>query len=322
MNLRYIRITAALSVVALLGTACGGAGGDGDLTELRYMVPNAAGSGWDMTARTAAQAMEEEDIVERVDVFNVDGANGAVGLARLIEEEGNGALIMQMGFGLVAATVSQDSTVTFDDTTPIAKLIDDYLAVIVPADSPYQNLDDLIADWQGNPGLNVGGGSAIGGADHLAPLLIAEANGIDRTAVKYVTFGGSGVVPAVLGGQVDFAVTSAADVPELAEAGEVRILATTGPERFEGLPDVPTLIEEGTDVEVANWRGVVAPPELDEDQVNAIIEAFDEMYASAPWKEALERNGWIDAYMTGDEFGDYLNSQREQISEALVGLDS
>ncbi|QDO89823.1 tripartite tricarboxylate transporter substrate binding protein [Ornithinimicrobium ciconiae] len=322
-NLSRARMLTMLLAVTLASTACsGGASEDGELTELRYMVPNAAGSGWDMTARTAAAAMEGEGSLNRVDVFNVDGANGTVGLARLVDDDGNGELVMQMGFGLVAATVSQESAITFSDTTPVAKLIDDYLAVTVPADSEFEDLESLIAAWQAEPNLKIGGGSAIGGADHLAPLLIAEANGISRTDVNYVTFGGSGVLPAVLGGQVDFAFTSAADVGELVEAGELRVLATTGPTRYEGLPDVPTLSEAGTEVEVANWRGVVAPPDLEDAEIEALIAAFDEVHASDHWQTAMERNGWIDAYMTGDEFSAYLEDQQAQISVALEGLDS
>ena len=315
--------TLSATLVGLAAVGCSGAsesGGD-QLDQFRYMVPNSAGSGWDTTARTAAKIMEEEDLVKRVDVFNVDGANGTVGLARLTDDAGNGELAMQMGFGLVAATISQGSSNTFDNTTPLVKLLDEYLAVVVPKDSPINDYDDLIVAWKQNPRLNVGGGSAIGGADNVASLRMAEANGIPRDQVNYVTFGGSGVLPAVLGNQVEFAVMSAADVVEQVNAGELKAIAVTSGERFDSLPEVPTLTECGIDVVVANWRGVVAPPGITDEQKQRLIGAFDEMHQTQAWKDAVDRNGWVDAFMSGDEFSTYLDEQATQIQQAVEGVN-
>lgn len=160
---KALTLTAAGAAVSLVAACSGGSGasgaggGDGQLGQFRYLVPNSAGSGWDTTARTAAKIMEDDGLATRIDVFNVDGANGTVGLSRLVDEKANGELVMQMGFGLVAATVSQNSPVTFADTTPIVKLLDEYLAVVVPGNSPINNYDDLAAAWKANHRLNVGG---------------------------------------------------------------------------------------------------------------------------------------------------------------------
>lgn len=315
--------TLSATVVGLAAAGCSGTSDTGSdaLDQFRYMVPNSAGSGWDTTARTAAKIMEEDDLVTRVDVFNVDGANGTVGLARLTDDAGNGELVMQMGFGLVAATISQGSSNSFDNTTPLVKLLDEYLAVVVPKDSPINDYDDLIAVWKQNPRLNVGGGSAIGGADNVASLRMAEANGIPRDQVNYVTFGGSGVLPAVLGNQVEFAVMSAADVVEQVNAGELKAIAVTSGERFDSLPEVPTLTECGIDVVVANWRGVVAPPGITDEERQRMIDAFDQMHQSQAWKEAVDRNGWVDAFMAGDDFSSYLDEQATQIEQAVAGVN-
>ncbi|OZC57057.1 hypothetical protein CH289_03940 [Rhodococcus sp. RS1C4] len=316
---RTVLIAAALTI-SLTTAGCAGGGSASGSDQLRYMVPNAAGSGWDNTARTAAKIMEEDEIAQRIDVLNVEGANGTVGLARIVADEGNASMVMQMGYGLVAATVSQDAAGEFEKTTPIAKLLDEYLAVVVPADSPFDTFDDLVAAWKDNPRLNAGGGSAIGGADHIATLLAADANGIDRTDINYVSFGG-GLLPAVLGGQVDFAITSAADSVEQIEAGKLKALGVTGPERLDSLPDVATLTELGTDVVVANWRGVVAPGGLDDEQTQQLVDKFDQMHQTQAWKDAVERNGWIDAYMPGAEFASYIAEQSAQIETALEGTN-
>lgn len=317
------RIGIASMALALVtgATACSGSSASEDSDQLRYMVPNAPGSGWDLTARTAAKAMEDAEVLSQVEVFNVDGANGTVGLARLASEKGNAEMVMQMGLGLVAATVTQDSKATLDDTTPIAKLIDDYEVVVVKADSEYETIEDLTAAWTDDPSLSIGGGSAIGGADHITPLLIAAELGIDNSEVNYVTFGGGGILPAILGGQVDFAVTSIGDAAEQVKAGELRALAVSGPERYESLPDVPTLTESGIDVEFANWRGVVAPPELTDAETDALIAYFDELHESPEWEKAVETNGWSDQYISGDEFTSYIKEQEEQVSTALEGVE-
>jgi putative tricarboxylic transport membrane protein len=312
-------VSATTVVLAAVGCSGGPTASGDQLDQFRYMVPNSAGSGWDTTARTAAKIMEDDDIVNRVDVFNVDGANGTVGLSRLTDDPGNGELVMQMGFGLVAATISQGSTNTFDNTTPLVKLLDEYLAVVVPGDSPINDYDDLVAAWKQNPRLNVGGGSAIGGADNVATLRMAEVNGIARNQVNYVSFGGSGILPAVLGKQVEFAVTSAADVVEQVTARELKAIAVTGSERFDSLPEVRTLTECGIDVVVANWRGVVAPPGIDDAARQRLIDAFDDMHQSQAWKDAVDRNGWVDAFMSGDEFATYLDDQAAQIKQAVNG---
>ena len=313
---------AAMALALVTGaTACSGSNASEDADQLRYMVPNAPGSGWDLTARTAAKGMEDAGVLSQVEVFNVDGANGTVGLARLASEKGNAEMVMQMGLGLVAATITQDSKATFDDTTPIAKLIDDYEVVVVKADSEYETIEDLTTAWTDDPSLSIGGGSAIGGADHITPLLIAAELGIDNSDVNYVTFGGGGILPAILGGQVDFAVTSIGDAVEQVKAGELRALAVSGPDRYETLPDVPTLTESGIAVEFANWRGVVAPPELSDAETDGLIAYFEDLHDSAEWAKAVETNGWSDEYLTGDEFASYIEEQEEQVSTALEGVE-
>ena len=318
-----VRRGAAVGAVFLALTACGnaGAGGDDTIGTLRFMVPNAAGSGWDTTARTAAEAMESAKLVNRADVFNVDGANGTVGLARLVNEQGNGEMIMQMGLVLVAATHTQNSQVTLADATPIAKLVEEYELVIVPADSPYRTVGDLVAAWKADPAkFPIGGGSSPGGADHLTPMLMAEAVGIAPRQTNYVSFGGGGLLPAVLGGQVAFGVTGAGDGVEQVRAGEVRALAVSGGKRLPALPDVPTLKESGVDVEFSNWRGVVAPPGLEPAERDALTKLVADLHASPQWQEAVERNGWTDAYVSGDQYAAFIKQQDDEVGGVLTDL--
>jgi putative tricarboxylic transport membrane protein len=324
------KLTVGAVAAGLVLTGCGttaeggsasGSAGDGPISGLRFMVPNSAGSGYDTTARVVAQVMEDQELAEGIEVFNLEGAGGTVGLQRLVNEDGNDKMLMQMGLGVVGASYTNQSEATLEDTTPIAKLIEESEAIVVPADSPYETLDDLITAWKADPGgVPVGGASNPGGPDHLTPMLLAQAVDLDPTTVNYVAYDGGGeLLAAILGSQIAFGATGIGEVAEQAASGEVRILAVTSENAVEGV-DAPTLTEEGVDLVFTNWRGIVAPPGLEDDQTQAFIDAVTEMHDSEGWQAALEENGWTDAFMTGDEFSAFLAEESERVQTVLSEL--
>ena len=303
------------------GSAAGGGTDEGPVSGLRLLVPNSPGSGYDTTARAAAKAMEDADLATGIETFNVEGAGGTVGLQRLVNEEGNAELLMQMGLGVVGAQYSNESEATLDQTTPIAKLIEEAEAIVVPADSPYQSLDQLIEAWSADPGnVPVGGASNPGGPDHLTPMLLAQEVGVKPGDVNYVPYDGGGeLLAGILGGQIAFGATGVGEVAEQAAAGEVRILGVTTEEPVEGV-DAPTLTEEGIDLVFTNWRGIVAAPGLSEEETQRHIDLVTEMHDSEGWQQALEDNGWTDAFQTGDEFAGFLQSESERVQSVLGEL--
>src|SRR4051794_11563719 len=270
-SMRKLALGAVAAGLVLTGcgtTAAGGSASDsggnsGPISGLRVMVPNSPGSGYDTTAREWVQVMEDEKLADNVEGFNLEGAGGTVGLQRLVNEKGNGDLLMQMGLGVVGAQYSNQSEATLDQTTPIAKLIEESEAIVVPADSPYKTLDDLVTAWKANPGdTPVGGASNPGGPDHLTPMLLAQEVGVTPTDVNYIAYDGGGeLLAGILGGDVAFAATGVGEVTESADAGKVRILAVTSEEPVDGV-DAPTLKDEGVDLVFTNWRGIVAAPDI------------------------------------------------------------
>jgi putative tricarboxylic transport membrane protein len=327
-SLRKLTLGAVAAGLVLTGcgtTAEGGSasdgGNDGPITGLRFMVPNSPGSGYDTTARAVAAVMEDEEIAKGIEVFNLEGAGGTVGLQRLVNEKGNADLLMQMGLGVVGAQFSNQSEATLDQTTPVAKLIEEAEAIVVPGNSPFQSIDDLVAAWKADPGNTpVGGASNPGGPDHLTPMLLAKEVGVDPTAVNYVAYDGGGeLLAGILGGDVAFAATGVGEVTESAESGDVRILAVTSEEAVEGV-DAPTLTDEGVDLVFANWRGIVAPPGLSDADTKKWVDAITEMHDSDGWKKALEDNGWTDAFLTGDDFSKYLTEESDRVESVMSEL--
>jgi putative tricarboxylic transport membrane protein len=304
------------------GSAADSGGGDGGpISGLRVMVPNSPGSGYDTTARSWAQVLEDEKLADNIEVFNLEGAGGTVGLQRLVNEKGNGDMLMQMGLGIVGAQYSNKSQATLDQTTPIAKLIEESEAIVVPADSPYKSLDGLVQAWKANPGdTPVGGASNPGGPDHLTPMLLAQEVGVKPTDVNYVAYDGGGeLLAGILGGDVKFAATGIGEVAEPAAAGQVRILAVTSDKAVEGV-DAPTLKDEGVDLVFTNWRGIVAAPDIKDADKQRLTEAVTKMHDSDAWKKVLEDQGWTDSFVTGDDFASFLGDESKRVEGVLTDL--
>jgi putative tricarboxylic transport membrane protein len=299
----------------------GGAASGEPLTGLRFMVPNTAGGGYDTTARAAAKTMDDIGVTENVEVFNLAGAGGTVGLSRTVSEKGNGKLMMMMGLGVVGAQYTNKSEAKLDQTTPIAKLIEESGAIVVPKDSPYQTINDLVTAWKADPkAMAVGGGSSPGGPDHLLPMQLAQAVGIDPKDVNFVSYDGGGdLLPALLGGKIAFGASGFGEFLDQVEAGEVRVLAISGAERVEAV-DAPTLKESGIDLVFTNWRGVVAPPEISDADKAALVGALTTMQASQEWKDVLEKNGWTDAFLPAEEFAPFLTEQTAAVEDTLKKL--
>jgi putative tricarboxylic transport membrane protein len=289
---------------------------------LRLMVPNTPGSGYDLTARTVSQVMQDTKVASGIQVFNLPGASGTVGLQRLVNEKGNGKLAMQMGLGVVGASYTSKSKATLTDTTPIAKLIEEAGAIVVPKDSPYKTMDDLVTAWKKDPKkLAVGGGSSPGGPDHLLPMQLAKAVGIKPKDVNFVSYDGGGeLLPAILGGKIAFGASGFGEFLDQVEAGQVRVLAVSSEKPVEALKGAPTLKDSGIDLVFTNWRGIVAPPGITAEQKRTWVESLTEMHDSDEWKAQLEKNGWVDSFVTGDEFGTYLSEQDKAVADILAEL--
>lgn len=321
MNRRY-RAGLAVALAAMLTVAgCGGTSGGDSVTNLRVMVPTGPGGGYDMTARTAAKVMEEAKLARNVEVFNLAGAGGTVGLARLVNEKGNGKLIMQMGLGVVGASYANKSKAKVSETTPLARLIEEPNVVVVPDKSPYHSLQDLLNAWKADPGkVPGGGGSSPGGPDHLATMLLAKAAGIEPKQVNYVTYAGGGeLLGALLGKKIAFGVTGAGETTDQIEAGTVRVLAVTSGTRIKGI-DAPTLKESGVNVVFTNWRGMLAPPEISESDRKALLKLITDMHGTKQWQDALAKNGWTDAFLTDEKYAAFLRSETERTAAILHDL--
>lgn len=291
--------------------------------DLNLMAPAGAGGGWDSAARAVQETMTATGLADSAQVYNVPGAGGTVGLAQFIGQAGGDPnQLLVGGITMVGAIISNAAPVDLTQVTPIARLTGDPLVVAVPASSEIQTIDDLLAAVQADVGGTIWAGGSAGGADHMLAALITQAAGGDLAQLNYVAYSGGGeALAAMLGGQVTAGVSGYGEWQPQIESGDLRALAISYPEPIEGIEAQP-LKAQGVDVELVNWRGVFAGPDISEEDKAALSAAFEQMVASPEWQETLAARGWTDYYQPADEFATFLTGETERVGGILeaVGL--
>jgi len=291
------------------------------LEELRIIAPAAPGGGWDQTARAMQEAMQSSGAVKAVTVENVPGAGGTVGLAQLAsQEQGKDNVLMVNGLVMMGAILTNKSAVTLDNTTPIARLTGEYEVIVVPAGSEIKTLTDLVAKLKADPGSVAWGGGSAGGTDHILAGLIAKAAGADVSKLNYVPFSGGGeALAAVMGGHVVAGISGYSEWSGQIQSGELRALAISAPERVAGI-DIPTLKEQGVDVQLANWRAIVAPPGITDEQKKVLLATVESAVKSDAWKKILANKNWTDLYLPGDDFTKLIATENAAVTDILKGI--
>ncbi len=311
-----------LLCVALLAltVACAGQNGT-SLDVLTIVAPAAPGGGWDQTARAMQAALQQGEAGVNVRVVNVAGAGGTVGLAQFVNAySGRGDVLLVTGLIMVGAVLTNESAVSLEATTPIARLTGDYEVLVVPESSPYEELSAFLDAWKQDPrAFAIAGGSA-GGTDHMLAGLLASRVGMDPTTINYVPHSGGGEsIASILGGQVAAGINGLSELVPFIEAGRLRALAISSETRLPGRP-ITTFVEQGVDLTLTNWRGVVGPPDLSDDQRAAWTARIDAMYRSESWQATLTQYAWIDRYQSGRAFEEFLDDERARAADVLESI--
>jgi putative tricarboxylic transport membrane protein len=286
-------------------------------------APAAPGGGWDQTARAMQRVLAEIEPGVSVQVDNVPGAAGTIGLARFIQRErGNPGALLVTGLVMVSAVSLNGSPVSLADATPIARLTAEYEVIVVPTASRFRSLTELVDAFKKDPGSVSWGGGSAGGTDDLLVRLLAEQVGLPASSVNYIAFAGGGAaLAAVLGGQLSAAVSGYAEFAGQIAAGQLRVLAISSASRVSGI-DAPTLRESGVALDLANWRAIVAPPGLSHAEEEALTARLTKLATSPQWRSTLEQNGWADQFLTGPQLRQFLLAEQARIEDVLRRLSS
>ncbi|MDD7929261.1 tripartite tricarboxylate transporter substrate binding protein [Microbacterium thalli] len=304
-------IAAAAIGVASFGSISSAATGEEINASMTIIAPAAAGGGWDGVARELQQAQKANGLVNNVQVVNMPGAGGTIALGNVSALDGHPGNMLVGGTGLLAATIQFDSAATLDDVTPLAVIVEEYDVIVVPADSPYETLDDLVAAWREDPKSIpwTGGGSF----DQLVVTDLALAAGIDPVDTTYISSDGGGeAIQALLNGTAKAATGGYPDNIDQIEAGRLRALALVAEEPIDGI-DIPTAAEQGYDISLSNWRMLAAPAGLSDDDVDGLTQLVLDSVATPEWQDAIERYRWTERVITGDELDTFLKDEEQRI---------
>jgi putative tricarboxylic transport membrane protein len=226
---------------------------------------------------------------------------------------------MMTGMVMVGGIVMNKSPVNLSQVTPVARLMSEYEVIVVPASGP-KTLKELIEKFKANPGSVSWGGGSAGGVDHILAGMVAHAVGIEPAKVNYVPFKGGGeAVAAIIGGHVTAGISGYGEFAQHIQSGKMRALAISSAKRLPGI-DIPTLKEQGYDVELANWRGIVAAPGISKAQRDELIKVVEAGVKSKAWQDALKKQEWDDYYLPGDAYAAYIDSEMKRLNGVLGGL--
>jgi len=288
---------------------------------LNIFVPAAPGGGWDGLGRAIEAASKASGLTNSIQVENVGGAGGMVGLPKFVnEKKGQGNTIMIGGSVMVGAGITNKSPVTIKDVIPIARLTEEAGAIVVPTSGKIKNWNDFVEALKINPkAVSVAGGSA-GGTDHQLLGLIIKTLGRNAKDAAYVAFQGGGPAnAAILGGQVSAGIAGYSEVEEHINSGKMKIIAVSGNTRIPGV-NAPTIKELGLNVVAANWRGIFAAPGVSAEQKSKITDYITKLNNSTAWKKTLTERKWTNVFLTGDAFQKALNEDIKNTEGVLKDL--
>jgi putative tricarboxylic transport membrane protein len=286
---------------------------------VKMMIPANPGGGWDTTGRALGRALTEGRIADTVTFDNKGGAAGALGLAQFVNgSKGDPNAMMIMGAVMLGGIITGKPPVNLSQATPVARLTSEYNVFVLPVSSPLKTMKDVVDQLRKDPGSVKWGGGSRGSTEHIAAAMIAQKVGVDPSKVNYVAFRGGGeATAAVLGGNVTVGGSGFSEFAEYINAGKMKAIAVTSGARLPGV-DVPTLKEQGIDVEIGNWRGVYGAPGITPEQRKALIDMVLAAVKTPAWADAVKKNDWTPAVLTGDAFAKFVDDEFASLRATMV----
>jgi putative tricarboxylic transport membrane protein len=309
----FLRTLAALGAAAMLpmpGRAS---------ANLKILVPANPGGGWDTTGRALGAALQDAGVAATVSYDNRGGAAGTIGLMQFINSsKGDANALMVMGAVMMGGIITNKTPVSLSSATPLARLTREDNVFVLPADSPLKTMKDVVEQLKKDPATVKWAGGSRGSTEHIAAAMIAREVGVNPAAINYVAFRGGGeATAAILGNNVTLGGSGYSEFEPYIKSGKMRAIAITAPQRLPGV-DVPTLVEQGIQVVISNWRGVYGPPGLTPAQAGAWVERIVKATQSRAWKESLERNGWMPDLLTGADFARFVEADFDALRSIMA----
>jgi putative tricarboxylic transport membrane protein len=310
---QFLKSIAALAAVGGLPLAAHAG------ANMKMMIPANPGGGWDTTGRELGKALVEAKVADSVTYENKGGAAGALGLAQFVNaSKGDPNALLVTGAVMVGGIITGKPPVNLSQATPIARITSEYNVFVLPANSPFKTMADVVAQLKKDPGSVKWGGGSRGSTEHIAAMMIAREVGVDPGRINYVAFRGGGeATAAILGGNVTVGGSGYSEFAEFIHAGRMKPIAVTSPQRLKGV-NVPTLKEQGINVEIGNWRAVYGAPGITAAQRQALTDDVLKALKTRSWQQALAKNDWTPAVLTGPAFDKFVDEEFARLRATMA----
>jgi len=285
------------------------------------IAPANPGGGWDFTCRQIGKIMFEIGAVDKpIQVTNMAGGGGGLAYGLVVNERNDDANLIVAASSATTTRLAQNAYagMTADQVRFVGAIGIDPGIIAVASDSPFQNLKDLVDAAVADPGsVAFAGGSAVGGFDHIKPLLVLKAGGLqDITKIKYIGLdGGADAITQTIGGFTQAMTGDISEVVGFIKSGDVRVLAVLTEERVPGFEDIPTAKEQGYDVVAGNWRGLYVPRGISDETFQLWAGRLQQVADSPEWAEAMAANGLAPFTLVGDDFQNYIDGLVAEIRQ-------
>ena len=298
------------------------------IEKLHFVIGGGAGGGWDGTARGTGEALTKAGMLQSASYENMSGGGGGKALAYMINTKPANTILVQSTPLVLRSITRHEGYVTdggsgvlsYKDVVPIAGVIGDYGAIAVAKDSPFQNFKDVVAAYKKDPSsVKMAGGSVRGSMDHLIGALAFQEAGADPNKVIYVPYDAGGkALAGLLSGETQIISTGLGEL--MGARDQVRIVGITAPSRVSDAPDVPTLKEQGYDVQFVNWRGFFGPPGMSNKDKKAIAKMLGDVQKTPEWEAVRKRNAWVNIYNPDKKFVKFLQTQTKEMTALMKKL--
>jgi putative tricarboxylic transport membrane protein len=283
-------------------------------TMLECVAPAGTGGAWDFTCRAVMKTMLELKLVPESKTTNRAGNGGGLAFSSIATDRNAEANLLVAASTSTTMRLAQNrfSPSTENDVRWLAAIAADYGVIVVRINSPWKSLKTLLEALKVNPERIIfGGGSAIGGQDHIKVLLLARAAKIEPSKIRYQAFDGGGqALEALKRGEVQVFPGDASEVGALLETGTLRALAVQSPRRLDGVfAKIPTVRELGLNAEWVIWRGFYVPKNMPSEAYDYWVNALRRVERSNEWAKVRQQNHFGQFWMAGPEFEVFIGRQ-------------
>jgi putative tricarboxylic transport membrane protein len=317
-------VTTIMGVVLAVAATAAFAQGWAPQKNVEIVAASPPGGSNDKTARTIERALAStKGVPTTLTIVNKPGGGGTIAGTYVAQRPGDPHYLLVATSSIASNHIIGASTLTPADFTPIAMMLQDYVAFAVATNSPMANGKDLAERLKKDPrSVTIGFANTFGGSRHIAAGLLLKALGGNPRDLKPVVFKGSAeAIPAVLGGHIDLVVVGAGNTISHVTNGRMRVLGVAAPQRLSGvLANAPTWREQGPNVVSGSWRGVFGPKGLTAAQIAYWENALRRVTETPEWKADLDNNFWTPHFVTGAALKKELEQEYAGDKAVLVDL--